>query len=481
MAKATRAGDTPVKIKKAKLDVEGLGRLGIEKLTSLILEEIPTNRPLKNRIMAALAGLSGPEDAAKVIDKRLVSLENVQTSVKGIKARQLVDGVASLLASILSDIAARDSKLGIDLLIRFLHAEDQVRGRFRTDYPKLDQAYEEAASACVALAATLKLEDQQALAARVETLALRDPYGTWMKIARALIPVLKTDALSGWQATLRTKAKSVNERLTGAPLQAVELLQLMALTKNDLADYVALEEQKPRGRQDPMRCAQLLFEAGKYAEALIWVRIRKPAIPKTGDDHAASPSAPIIDLDQVKLEASILDAMKDRKAAQGVRWAAYASTLDIAILRDYIAKADDFTEFDELDKAFAHARSSGSLYPALKLLIEWPKLDQAAKFVVERNGQWDGRNFAVLTRAAENLMADYPLAATILLRSLVTTILERSISPAYEQAAAWYYQLSDLALRLEDPLPIPTHGTYILDLEKKHGRKFGFWGLLSGK
>ena len=480
MAKATKAGDAPAKIKKAKLDAEGLGRLGIEKLTSLILEEIPTNRPLKNRIMAALASLSGPEDAAKVIDKRLVSLENVQTSVKGIKARQLVDGVASLLASILSDIADSDAKLGIDLLIRFLHAEDQVRGRFRTDYPKLDQAYDEAAAAIVTLAAKLKLEDQQALVARIETLALRDPYGTWMKIARALIPILKPDALAGWQVTLRAKSKSIQERLTGAPLQAIELLQLMALAKNDLADYVKLEERKPRGRQDPMRCAQLLFDAGQFPEALIWVRVRKPVPPKAGDDHAASPT-PIIDLFQVTLEARILDAMKDRKAAQTVRWSAFASTLDVDILRDYIAKADDFTEFDELDKAFAHARASGLLYPALKLLIDWPKLDLAAKFVVEKNGQWDGRNFAVLTKAAENLMSDYPLAATILLRSLVTTILERSISPAYEQAAAWYYKLSDLALRLEDPLPIPTHGTYILDLEKKHGRKFGFWGLLSGK
>jgi len=480
MARAPKSGDTPVKIKKAKLDVEGLGRLGIEKLTSLILEEISTNRPLKNRIMAALASLSGPEDAAKVIDKRLVSLENVQTSVKGIKARQLVDSLASLLASILSDIAGSDAKLGTDLLIRFLQAEDQVRGRFRTDYPKLDQAYEDAASAVVTLAAKLKLDDQQALVGRIETLALRDPYGTWMKIARALIPVLKPDALLAWQASLRAKSKSIHERLTGAPLQAVELLQLMALARNDLADYVALEEQKPRGRQDPMRCAQLLFDAGHYDQALIWVRVLKPVLPRTGDDYVAS-STPLVDLYQVTLEARILDAMKDRKGAQTVRWAAFASTLDVDILRDYIAKADDFTEFDELDKAFALARSSSQLYPALKLLLEWPKLDQAAKFVVEKNGQWDGRNFAVLTKAAENLLPDYPLASTILLRSLVTTILERSISPAYEQAATWYYQLSDLALRLEDPLPIPTHGTYILDLEKKHGRKFGFWGLLSGK
>ena len=481
MAKTPKSGGTPAKIKKAKLDVEGLGRLGIEKLTSLILEEIPTNRPLKNRIMAALASLSGPEDAAKVIDKRLVSLENVQTSVKGIKARQLADSVASLLASILSDIAESDAKLGIDLLIRFLHAEDQVRGRFRTEYPKLDQAYEDAASAIVSLAAKLKLEDQQALVSRVETLALRDPYGTWMKIARALIPVLKPEALASWQVKLRAKSKSVNERLTGAPLQAVELLQLIALAKDDLADYVALEEQKPRGKQDPMQVAELLFEAGKYPEALVWVRMRKPSSPKKGEDELMTTSANTVDLDLVVLEAGILDAMKDRKAAQSVRWAAFASTLDVDILRDYIAKAEDFTEFDELDKAFALARSSNQLYPALKLFLEWPKMDQAAKLVVEKKDHWDGRNFAVLAHATDALMEDYPLAATILLRSLITTILERNIYPAFEQAAVWYYQLSDMALRLEDPLPIPTHGLFTLNLEKKHGRKIGFWGLLSGK
>jgi hypothetical protein len=209
--------------------------------------------------------------------------------------------------------------------------------------------------------------------------------------------------------------------------------------------------------------------------------MRKPAAPQPRHAQAASPVDPVIDLDQVRLEASILEAMKDRKAAQAVRWAVFAGTLDSTILRDYIAKADDFTEFDELDKAFALAHSSKQVVRALKLFMEWPKLDQAARLVIENKEQWEGRNFLAMTQAAESLMADYPLASTILLRSLITTVLKRSLYPDIEQAALWYFQLSELALRLDDPLPIPTHGTFILNLEQKHGRLIGFWQLVSGK
>jgi hypothetical protein len=480
MVKSPKPDKPPARLKKAKLDTDGLTRLGMDKLVSLVLEETASNRPLKVRVMAALASLSGPEDAAKLVDKRLASLENVHTRVKGIKARQLVDSIASLLVSIQADIAEIDVKMGMDRLVRLLRTEDLVNSRFPTINPKLEKTYEDTGNAIVTLAEKLTAADQVALLDAIDELALREPFGYWMKVVRALVPVLKPEALKIWQAALEVRVGAAGGRITGIALQVVDLLQAIARAKSDTDALVKLERMKPVGKQEPLELAQMLFAQQRFVEALEWVRLRRPT-PASHETDTARGAAHIVDLDRVKLEAAILEGMKDRKAAQAVRWEAFAATLDAGVLKDYIAKAEDFTEFDELDKAFALAMAGTQLYPALKLLVEWPKPELAARFIIENRMKWDGRNFAVLTHAADMLGQDHPLATTILLRSLITTILERSISPAYEQAASYYYQLCDLASHLPDDSPLPTHGTYMLDLERKHGRKFGFWGLLAGR
>jgi len=173
--------------------------------------------------------------------------------------------------------------------------------------------------------------------------------------------------------------------------------------------------------------------------------------------------------------------MKDRPTAQGLRWTAFETTLDPGILREYIAKLDDFLEFDELDKAFAVAAASPHRYSALAFLIAWPRIDLAAKLVLDHRETWDGRHYGALYEAAVTLAEDFPLAGTVLYRALLNDILVRAKSQAYGHGARYLTRLGELAGRTPEDSGLEDHAAYLADLRKAHGRKLGFWSLVEGK
>jgi hypothetical protein len=173
--------------------------------------------------------------------------------------------------------------------------------------------------------------------------------------------------------------------------------------------------------------------------------------------------------------------MKDRPAAQALRWEAFETTLNAGILRDYVNKLDDFLEFDELDKAFAVAAASPQSYIALAFFVAWPRLDLAAKLVLDKRDLWDGRHYGALSDAAAALGEDFPSAATVLYRALLNDILARAKSPAYRHGARYLTRLSELAVRVPEDTGLENHVTYLLRIKTAHGRKVGFWSIVDGR
>lgn len=244
---------------------------------------------------------------------------------------------------------------------------------------------------------------------------------------------------------------------------------------------IAIEETKHPNMQDTISIAGKLLDAGRLNEALQWVR--KPVRPglrylQASDMADEAEAGDIVSTPRALLEARILDAMGDRDAAQALRWQSFEATLDADVLRAYVAALGDFEEFDALDRAFAHALSHARRYLALEFFLEWPRLDLAAKLVVDNHSLWDGRNYDVLAPAAQTLEHEHPLAGSVLYRALIDDILGRARSKAYGHAVRYLVRLGALAIA-SDPgaqvASIPTHDDYCAKLRVKHGRKSAFW------
>lgn len=179
------------------------------------------------------------------------------------------------------------------------------------------------------------------------------------------------------------------------------------------------------------------------------------------------------------LEADCHDALKRRDEAQTLRWSVFLDTFDDEVLRRYIARLDDFAEFDELDRAFAAVMASQRHVDALRFLIAWPRPDLAARYVVAHVEVWSGRDGELLLRAAEALEQDFPLAATVLYRALIRHVLEYGPSATFEAAAGWLRTLAALVPVLDKSIPIPDHAAFVFDMQTRFPRRPGFWNRLS--
>lgn len=81
---------------KSALSTDKLKDLGADKLAQLVLEEAERNAGFRRQVKAALAGKSGPEAIAKLIDRRLSGLARAKSFIEWDKARAFADDLRSL-------------------------------------------------------------------------------------------------------------------------------------------------------------------------------------------------------------------------------------------------------------------------------------------------------------------------------------------------------------------------------------------------
>ena len=99
--------------------------------------------------------------------------------------------------------------------------------------------------------------------------------------------------------------------------------------------------------------------------------------------------------------------------------------------------------------------------------------------VLDRADEIDGDHYEVLTPAADALQERHPLAATILRRAMIEFALDRARTTRYRHAARHVQQCASCATMVEDFGGFETHGAFERRLRSRHGRKQGFWSLLS--
>jgi hypothetical protein len=395
--------------------------------------------------------------------------------------------LAATITAIIGELGPADPDAAIDRLVRFLSTADRVFQRVDDSTGRLQDVYHEAAAAVPGLVGQLDETRKASIPDRLLPLAIIDAYDFAATFLPGVIAHLLPEAVERCDARLREQIHSLgairekDRQKRAEKSRLTRLRQMIADYRRDVDAFIALETSQPDALCDTMAIAERLFEAGRHAEALGWVRKRgRPGLKIMTYDDLADGSGPrdYSELARVCLEIRILEAMGDRSAAQDLRWTTFETRLDAGMLRDHLAHLPDFAEFDVLDKAFAHASGFAQKYRALVFFVNWPRLDRAAKLVCEHLADWDGRHYEVLLPAAESLEADHPEAATILYRALLGDILDRARSPAYGHAARYLAKLDALAAHQDATRTIDPHAAYRAALAKKHSRKAGFWSLV---
>ena len=464
--------------RKPALSTDKLKDLGTDKLAQLVLEEAERNAGFRRQVKAALAGKSGPEAIAKLIDRRLSGLARAKSFIEWDKARAFAVDLRSLTDTITSELAPDAPALAIDRLLRFIATHEQVFERVDDSSGRVQDVYYQAIHATGDLAGSLPVPEADTLPEKIMTALGESTHGYLADVTEAVAPHLPQDTLARWDSDLNDAiaerqteeaAHKLNGWFYSMTSQWAGMRQILASSRGDLDLVIALELKKKPHMQDTLAITAQLLETGRTAEALEWVR--KPGRRTFGEtDEGLAP-------ERVSLEARILDATSDRSAAQALRWRCFEARLSADILREYLKLLPDFEDIEAEDRAHAFALEKAKPEEALQFFLDWPRLDLAAKLVTTHPHRWDGGDWHNLPIIAGLLEHDHPLAATILYRALLDSILDRARSKAYGHGAKYLGKLTLLAQEADamHPGTMTDHATYLAKLKKTHPRKSGFW------
>ncbi len=474
---------------RTTLKTETLVALGPEKLAKLILDEASHNAPFKRSVTAAVAGSKGPDAVAAIIDRRLSSLERARGYIDYDKRRAFAADLASVLSTIVDELGSADAGAAIQRLLRFLRTASGVLERVDDSGGSIQRLFEDAASGLPPLVASMSDGDRGRLIPLLVPAALDDASGFIGMGVLDVVPTLRPGERKLLdEAAQKARSRALAER-SGDWHQRirtqwlVQLRQAVSDADGDVDGFIALEEAKGEERCDAVAVAERLLAAGRAREALTWVR--KPSRHQLC--YASRESLAdrdfgfdLFEHERQRLEIVILDAAGERDEAQRNRLDIFQTRLDAQMLRDHVARLPDFEDEEALDRAFAHAATHPQRHGALAFFLQWPRLDLAAKLVLDRAGEWDGKSYEVLAPAAEALEGDHPVAATVLYRVLVDDILARGRSNAYGHGARDLGRLAAIAAALPGS-GLKDHEAYVAELRRSHGRKYGFWSLVGGR
>jgi hypothetical protein len=249
--------------------------------------------------------------------------------------------------------------------------------------------------------------------------------------------------------------------------------------------FIAIQTQADSGHLDTAGIASRLIEAGRGAEALTWL---DKAGSQLGQANRLADDSPGIsatyrsrpqDRECDALRVTALEQLGRRPEAQIVRWRLFEESLSGDVLRAYLRALPDFEDDEALDRAFAHAARHADALKALSFLVRWPNLAAAARLVLDRTEEFDGRDYPVLNATAGALSERHPLAATIIRRRMIDSVLDRASSSAYAYAARALADCKALEGAVDwAGSAYPSHTHYVADLRTRHARKSAFWSLV---
>jgi len=109
-------------------------------------------------------------------------------------------------------------------------------------------------------------------------------------------------------------------------------------------------------------------------------------------------------------------------------------------------------------------------------LVSVGKIEEAERFILERAEQLDGDYYGSLISLAKTMESENrKLAATLIYRSLLISILERGYTKAYSHGVRYLNKLDKLAITISQWMKFDSHETFKDQIFLSHGRKYSFW------
>ena len=469
---------------KKTLNAKNLQALGPRRLAELLFEIGESDPAVKRRLRLELAGRESPVAVAREIRKRLASLARARSFVDWRKIRSLAGDLEMHRQAIVDKVAKRDPSEGLDLMWHFMELANPTFERCDDSNGVVSSVFDQAAADLgrIAEAAT---PDPQTLAGQTFDALLDNGYGHYDSLIPTLAPSLGHEGLEhlkqSMTALLNSKVIEPAEVEASVTVSDVaqqrrirtirHLLTQIADAQGDVDAYIAQYDEDTRKMPGiAVAIARRLLAVNRAEEALQAIDGAASGRRSPRDWHG---------FDWVDARIDVLDALGRRAEAQADRRSCFERALSIPHLRAYLKHLPDFDDIEAEERALDYVESYTDPVAALSFLVSWPDLDRASALALRRKADLNGDNYWKLKEVADALAGSYPLAATIVLRSMIDFALTNSQNRRYKYVAANFLECSSLAFAIDDFGTFETHEAYAVRLRREHFRKYSFWKQVS--
>lgn len=474
---------------KTTLNAKNLEALGTQRLAELLIEISTGSAAHKRRLRMELAGSHSSAEVSREVRKRLASIARARTFINGRKVKALKADLETQRKTIVDVVAADDPKEGFELIWQFLAIAGSIFERSDDGNGSLVESFHQACTDAGVIAKAANL-DLDSLANRILSAVQDNGYGQYDRLITAMVPALGNDGLERlktlvvqWSKEAADKPAQSDRHVIGwsskGPIYEDEvygnhreltvrnLLQEIADAQSDVDAYIAQQPEKTR--RAPLVAADIadrLLSSGRADEALDML------------ERVDAKSRIDVPIEWQLARLASLEALGRMDEAQAFRWTCFEETLSDTHLRAYLKRLPDFDDLEAEEKAIGYARAFPNVHTALAFFLIWPALGEAAKLVVKRQPELDGDLYELMSSAAGALAEKYPLAATLVLRSMIDFTLDSGRSSRYKYAARHLVQCASLAPHIDDFGKASSHLAYVAELKRLQGKKHGFWRLV---
>lgn len=117
-----------------------------------------------------------------------------------------------------------------------------------------------------------------------------------------------------------------------------------------------------------------------------------------------------------------------------------------------------------------------------EFLISIGKIDEAEDYLLKRADQLDGNHYGSLLSLVDAMESENRhLAASLIYRNLLVSILKRGYTKAYPHGIRYLKKLDKLAVTVSDWKDFNSHEAFKEQIKEAHGRKRSFWSKYEGK
>jgi hypothetical protein len=360
--------------------------------------------------------------------------------------------------------AVIDPRKGVELVADFFRADEVFYSGFDDSYGALSQVYTfDARDLFVHFASACN--DKPWIANLILELQHNDDYGVRVCLFDVAAQYLPESVMRDLVENLWTLAHA-----EPTPYRQCKWLYLIQSLARQLHDPKLFETATRATTQEiyPAQCidiAKVYFESGDAAAALSWLN-RIPLDERFEADE------------RDELLLAVYKKLRNRKAAAETAWRIFRRCRSEETFKQLLKIIGTEKRQQILDEETnLILQSPGISLTDAEFLIGCGKIEEAENYLLTRATKLDGSDyFSILPLAEAMEREERFLAATVLYRALLESILERAISKYYGYGVRYLRKLDELAPLVKHWRTFTPHQEYFLQLLDDHARKWSFWG-----